>query len=253
MTQSIRRENIPDPEWQARVQLAACYRILHRLRMTDTVNTHVAVRLPGREDRFLLNPYGLLFDEIRASNLVTVDRDGRVVGPQRSDVNAAGFSIHGAVFRARPDVVCSLHTHTRAGVAVSTLRCGLLPISQFAFYFKDRVGYHSYRHFGGSDDDCAALGADLGSNIALIMENHGLLTVGRSIPEAFLLTYYLDKACDIQIAAQGTGAELIVPPEAEMAAIAQEVDSGFSGKPFGVPEWEALTRQLDREDPSYAD
>jgi len=220
--------------------------------MTDTVNTHVAARLPGREDRFLLNPYGLLFDEIRASNLVTVDREGHGVGPS-SDVNAAGFSIHGAVFRARPDVVCSLHTHTRAGVAVSTMRCGLLPISQFAFYFKDRVGYHSYRHFGGSDDDCTVLGADLGSNIALIMENHGLLTVGRSIPEAFLLTYYLDKACDIQIAAQGTGADLIFPAEAEMAAMAQEVDSGFGGKPFGVPEWEALIRQLDREDPSYAD
>jgi len=252
MTQSFQRRDIPDPEWQVRVQLAACYRILHRLRMTDTVNTHVAARLPGREDRFLLNPYGLLFDEIRASNLVTVDREGHGVGPS-SDVNAAGFSIHGAVFRARPDVVCSLHTHTRAGVAVSTMRCGLLPISQFAFYFKDRVGYHSYRYFGGSDDDCTVLGADLGSNIALIMENHGLLTVGRSIPEAFLLTYYLDKACDIQIAAQGTGADLILPAEAAMAAMAQEVDSGFGGKPFGVPEWEALIRQLDREDPSYAD
>lgn len=252
MTQSFQRPDMTDAEWQVRVQLAACYRILHRLRMTDTINTHVAARLPGREDRFLLNPYGLLFDEIRASNLVAVDRDGRVVGP-RSDVNTAGFSIHGAVFRARADVVCSLHTHTRAGLAVSTLRCGLLPISQFAFYFKDRIGYHSYRHFGGSDDDCAALGADLGSNIALILENHGLLTVGRSIPEAFLLTYYLDKACDIQIAAQGTGAELIVPAESEMAAMAQEVDSGFGGKPFGVPEWEALIRQLDREDPSYAD
>jgi ribulose-5-phosphate 4-epimerase/fuculose-1-phosphate aldolase len=252
MTQSFQRQDIPDPEWQVRVQLAACYRILHRLRMTDTVNTHVAARLPGRDDRFLLNPYGLLFDEIRASNLVMVDRERHVVGPS-SDVNAAGFSIHGAVFRARPDVVCSLHTHTRAGVAVSTMRCGLLPISQFAFYFKDRVGYHSYRHFGGSDDDCTVLGADLGSNIALIMENHGLLTVGRSIQEAFLLTYYLDKACDIQIAAQGTGADLIVPAEAEMAAMAQEVDSGFGGKPFGVPEWEALIRQLDREDQSYAD
>ncbi len=252
MTQSVQRHNIPDSEWHVRVQLAACYRILHRLRMTDTVNTHIATRLPGREDRFLLNPYGLLFDEIRASNLVTVDREGQVVGP-RSDVNAAGFSIHGAVFSARPDVVCSLHTHTRAGVAVSALKCGLLPISQFAFYFTDRVGYHSYRHFGGSDDDCAALGADLGSNIALIMENHGSLTVGRSIPEAFLLTYYLDKACEIQIAAQGTGAELIIPAEAEMVAMAQEVDSGFGGRPFGVPEWSALIRQLDREDPSYAE
>ena len=196
MTGSVQRHDIPDAEWQVRVQLAACYRVLHRLRMTDTINTHIAARLPGREERFLLNPYGMLFDEIHASNLVTVDREGHVVGP-RSDVNAAGFSIYGAVFRARPDVVCSLHTHTRAGVAVSTLKCGLLPISQFAFYFKDQVGYHSYRHFGGSDDDCAALGADLGSNIALIMENHGLLTVGRSIPEAFLLTYYLDKACEI--------------------------------------------------------
>src|SRR5262249_20131863 len=107
--------------------------------------------------------------------------------------------------------------------------------------------------FGGSDDDCAALKADLGSNIALVMQNHGLLTVGRSIAEALLLTYYLDKACEIQIAAQGTGAELIIPADTDMAAMAQEVDSGFSGKPFGMPEWEALIRQLDREDPSYAE
>ena len=252
MNQNKARLQLSDAEWATRVQLAACYRILYRLRMTDTINTHIAARVPGVEDRFILNPYGLLFNEIRASNLVTVDAQGRNVGSQ-SNVNAAGFSIHGAIFKARPDVFCSLHTHTRAGVAVSMLKSGLLPASQFAFYFHKRIGYSAYRHFGGSDDDCRALGADLGKNIALVLENHGLLTVGSTIPEAFQLTYYLDKACDVQIAAQGTGGELIFPPEEEILAMAQEVDTGFGGKPFGVPEWEALVRELDRDDPSYAD
>ena len=252
MVHNVRRPDISDAEWEVRVQLAACYRILHRLRMTDTINTHIAARVPGREDRFLLNPYGLLFNEIQASNLVTVDYQGMEVESD-SNVNSAGFSIHGAVFRARPDVLCSLHTHTRAGVGVSTLNSGLLPISQFAFYFHKRIGYSAYRHFGGSDDDCRALAADLGNNIALILQNHGLLTVGRTIPEAFLLTYYLDKACEIQIAAQGTGAKLIVPAESEIVAMAGEVDNGFGGKPFGVPEWDALVRELNRDDPSYAE
>jgi ribulose-5-phosphate 4-epimerase/fuculose-1-phosphate aldolase len=252
MGQNVRRLDTSDAEWEARVHLAACYRILHRLKMTDTINTHIAARVPGREERFLLNPYGLLFNEICASNLVTVDYQGREID-SHSAVNSAGFSIHGAVFRARPDVFCSLHTHSRAGVAVSTLKSRLLPISQFAFYFHNRIGYSAYRHFGGSDDDCRALGADLSSNIALILQNHGLLTVGRTIPEAFLLTYYLDKACEIQIAAQGTGAELIVPADSEIVAMAKEVDSGFGGKPFGVPEWDALVRELDRDDPSYAE
>jgi ribulose-5-phosphate 4-epimerase/fuculose-1-phosphate aldolase len=252
MDQKLRRTAFSEAEWNARVELAACYRILHRFRMTDTINTHIAVRVQGVEDRFILNPYGLLFNEIRASNLVTVDLAGRAVGA-RSDVNAAGFSIHGAIFKARPDVGCSLHTHTRAGVAVSTLKSGLLPISQFAFYFHGRLGHSPYRHFGGSADDCRALGADLGRNSALILQNHGLLTVGRTVPEAFLLTYYLDKACEIQIAAQATGDDLIVPDEKEIALMAEEVETGFGGRPFGVPEWEALVRELDRDDPSYAE
>src|SRR5688572_26108705 len=247
MSQTARRLKPTDAEWQTRVELAACYRILHRLRMTDTINTHIAGRVPGHDDRFLINPYGLLFNEIKASNLVMVDREGKAIGSSYG-VNTAGFSIHGAVFKARPDVVCSLHTHTRAGVAVSALKSGLLPISQFAFYFHNRIGYSDYRHFGGTEDDCESLAADLGQNLALVLRNHGLLTLGRSIPEAFLLTYYLDKACEIQLAAQATGDELVVPDEKEIAVMADEVESGFAGRPWGEPEWEALTRELDRDD-----
>lgn len=252
MSQIARRLKPSDSEWETRVQLAACYRILHRLRMTDTINTHIAARVPGHDDRFIINAYGLLFNEIRASNLVEVDIEGRGVRSS-AGANSAGFAIHGAVFKARPDVVCSLHTHTRAGIVVSTLKSGLLPISQFAFYFHNRLGYTDYRHFGGSDNDCRILGADLGNNSALVLRNHGLLTVGRSIPEAFLLAYYLDKACEIQIAAQASGDELIVPDEREIRAMAKEVDDGFDGMAFGLREWEALTREIDREDPSYAE
>lgn len=233
-----------------RIDLAACYRILHMLRMTDTINTHIAVRIPGDGERFLINPYGRLFNEITASTLVAVDKAGR---PEAADtrVNTAGFAIHAAVFKARPDAVCSLHTHTKAGVALSALKCGLLPISQFALYFFERVGYFDYRHISAVDDDCADLGVALGGNGALILRNHGLLTVGRSIAEAFLLTYYLDKACDVQLAAQASGQELVIPPEEECRGMASEVDLGFAGMAFGAPEWTALTRQLDAIDPSY--
>jgi ribulose-5-phosphate 4-epimerase/fuculose-1-phosphate aldolase len=251
MRQDLRKPEYADAEWTTRVQLAACYRILHRLRMTDTINTHIAARITDGSGHFIINSYGLRFDEICASNLVKVDHRGRAMGSSAGDVNTAGFSIHSAVFGARSEIVCSLHTHTRAGVAVSALKCGLLPISQFAFYFHDRIGYSPYRHFGGSDDDCTGLAADLGSNFALILQNHGLLTVGRTIPEAFLLTYYLDKACDVQLAAQATGSELLIPDEREIKAMAEEVDTGFGGMAFGDREWDALVRDLDRVDPSY--
>lgn len=240
-----------DPEEAVRLQLAACYRLLHRLRMTDTINTHIAARVPGTADRFLINPYGLLFDEITASSLVAVDLAGRPLDGGSAEVNGAGFAIHRAVLQARPDVFCSLHTHTKAGVAVSALACGLRPISQFAFYFHNRIGYNDYRHVGDGPDDCAGIARDLGNHAALMLRNHGLLTVGRTIPEAFLLTYYLDKACDVQLAAQATGEALVEPPLAEVEAMAAEVDAGFGGMAFGEREWQALVRQLDRDDPSY--
>ena len=244
------RNATTDAERRTRKSLAACYRLLHRFRMTDTINTHIAARVPGAEDRFLINRYGLLFNEITASNLIAVDGAGRSF--DGGEANPAGFVIHRAVFRARADAMCSLHTHTRAGIARSILKCGLMPLSQFALYFHGRIGYSDYKHVSGKGDECEEMGRDLAGNSALVLRNHGLLTVGRSISEAWLLAYYLEKAADVQIAAMACGTELVRPADAEIAGMSKEVDEGFGGRPFGDREWEALVRELDREDPGYA-
>jgi ribulose-5-phosphate 4-epimerase/fuculose-1-phosphate aldolase len=241
-----------DAGWETRKALAACYRLLHRFRMTDTINTHIAARVPGAEDRFLINRYGLLFNEITASNLLAVDWEGNPLAQDKAGANPAGFAIHRAMFKARTDIACSLHTHTKAGVTLSTLKCGLLPLTQFSFIFHGHVGYNDYKHVTGAHDDCDGMGRDLGKNYALVLRNHGLLTVGRTIPEAFLLMYYLEKAADVQIAAMACGAELVQPPMSEVEGMSREVEDGFGGMPFGEREWTALVRELDRDDPSYA-
>ena len=176
-------------ERELRIQLAACYRLMARYAMTDLIYTHVSARLPGPEGHFLLNPFGLMFDEITASSLVKVDREGNVVGDSDWPVNRAGFVIHSAVLDGRADVVCALHTHTRAGVAVSTLECGLLPISQHSLQFYDRIAYHDYEGIACDLDERKRLIADLGDHDALVLRNHGLLTTGRSVGEAFLLMF----------------------------------------------------------------
>jgi ribulose-5-phosphate 4-epimerase/fuculose-1-phosphate aldolase len=237
-------------ERTARVELAACYRLIASYRMTDLVYTHISARIPGTE-HFLLNPFGFLFEEVCASNLVRVDAEGAVMEDTAYQVNPAGFTIHSAVHRARLDVGCVLHTHTRAGIAVSCMREGLLPLSQIAMQFHNRIAYHDYEGIALDLDERDRLARDLGQRKAMILRNHGLLTAGESVAEAFSLMFYLEKACEIQIAALSTGRELILPAPEVCEKVARQYED--DDEPAGTREWRALLRQLDRADPSYRD
>ncbi|MBE9178945.1 class II aldolase/adducin family protein [Oculatella sp. LEGE 06141] len=236
-------------ERELRIQLAAAYRLIDKFQMSDLIYTHISVRLPGPENHFLINPYGLLFREVTASSLVKVDLDGNIVGESEWPVNPAGFVIHSAIHSAREDLFCVVHTHTRYGMAVSALECGLLPISQFALQFYNRVAYHDYEGVSLDLDERSRLVNDLGDKKVMIMRNHGLLTAGRTIPEAFSLMFYLNRSCEVQITAQSSGAPLIIPsPDVcEHSAAQQNIDDVN----FGQLEWSALIRMLDREDSSY--
>ncbi|MCZ6627434.1 MAG: class II aldolase/adducin family protein, partial [SAR324 cluster bacterium] len=197
-------------EWEVRVNLAACYRLAVYFGMTDIIYTHITARVPGMEHHFLINPYGLLFEEVRASNLIKIDLDGNVLEETKYPINQAGYVIHSAVHGAREDVQSVVHNHTMAGVAVSAQKEGLLPISQTSLQFYGRVSYHDYEGPAQDTAECDRIVADLGENNTMILRNHGLLTAGRNIPEAFGLMVQLDKACQIQIAAQ-SGGELNIP------------------------------------------
>ncbi len=233
-----------------RTDLAACYRLMHKYAMTDLIYTHVSARLPGTDGHFLLNPYGLMFNEITASSLVEVDRDGNVVGDGPWGINWAGYVIHSAVLSGRPDINCVLHTHTRAGVAVSAMDCGLLSISQHAMEFHNRMAYHAYEGFAEDLDECARLIADLGDHNAMILRNHGLLTAAESVGEAFLRMFNLEQACAIQLDAQASGAPLVQPAEDVCEGAARQFENSSDNRPMS---WEALIRGLDNDDPSYRD
>lgn len=243
-------------ELRLRIELAACYRLIARFRMTDLVFTHISVRLPGPAHHFLINPYGLMFEEITASSLVKIDLDGRAVAPTRYRVNPAGFVIHSAIHAARADAQCVLHTHTRAGMAVSCLKDGLLPLNQMALQFYGRVGYHDYEGIAQKLDERERLVADLGDKDVMILRNHGLLSVGRTVPEAFLRMYYLERACEVQVTAQATGAGLVLPSP-EICAYTQrqyeDEDCDAADEDWIDLAWSALIRTLDREDPTYRD
>lgn len=240
-----------DPaEWELRCDLAAAYRLVARFGMDDLIYTHLSLRLPGPGDRFLINPYGWMFDEITASSLVVVDAAGEPVGGfADAAVNPAGFVIHSAVHRARADAHCVMHTHTIAGMAVAALECGLLPLNQMSIEFYDQLAHHPYE---GIADDLAErerLVADLGGRPAMILANHGLLTVGRTVAEAFYYMYYLEQSCRIQVAAMSTGAKLSLPsPEVSRHAAGQ---FGRGSPTKGQRPWAALRRRLDRETPDY--
>ncbi|MDR3496458.1 MAG: class II aldolase/adducin family protein [Ancalomicrobiaceae bacterium] len=224
-------------EWTVRCELAAIYRLLSHLHMSDLIYTHVSARLPGWRDRFLINRYGMLFHEIRASDLIEVDETGTAVNAApgaAAEVNAAGFNIHSAVHSGRPEVRFVIHTHTRAGAAVSCQRGGLLPISQQALMFHQKLGYHDYEGFALSLEERAQLIADLGSHNAMVMRNHGLLAVGRTAAEAFSRIYMLERACEIQIAAMAGGGDLVIPPAAVQARTASQAN------PEGQADWETL-------------
>lgn len=246
------REQVSDEEWQLRVDLAACYRLIALYGWDDLVFTHVSARVPGAEDHFLINAYGLLFEEMTASSLVKVDLNGDKVIDSPYPVNPAGFVIHSAVHEARPDVGCVLHTHTRAGVAVSAQAEGLQPISQTSLFAYATLAYHDYEGVALNDDEKPRLVADLGNRDALMLRNHGLLTTGPTIANAFLLMYVFETACQIQVMAQSSGGELVRVPQPIVEGIeqqAEQVTKGLGGQLI----WPGLLRKLDRQDPSYRD
>lgn len=241
----------PDRTRQTKVDLSACYRLIERFGMSDLVSTHISAKLPD-SDSILINTYGLLFNEVRASNLVTVGANAQVLEPHGATINPAGLLIHSAIHGARPDAMCVLHTHSAAGAAVSCQADGLLPISQHALQFYERIGYHDYQGIALLAREQQGLIDDLGNNRAMILRNHGLLTVGRTIAEAFVLMFNLDRACAIQVRAQAGGARLVHPPE-DICRLTAEQHENFGASPPGEIEWAALLRELDRVAPDYKD
>jgi ribulose-5-phosphate 4-epimerase/fuculose-1-phosphate aldolase len=255
----LSEKTVPSVEWRLRQELAACYRLLAHFRLTDLIYTHCTVRVPGPEHRYLINPYGLMWEEITASNLVLLDRDGTPVGAGKPYVNLAGFVIHGAVHNSRADAQCIVHTHTRAGCAVAAQRDGLLPINQIALEFYGRVAYHDYEGISYDLDEQQRLVRSLGEQPVMMMRNHGLLAVGRTVAEAFLRMYYLEKACEIQVAAQSGGQPLIIPTDEICRRAERQFNAAAPTGPAHLVAdpnelnlaWDALVRMLDRIDPSY--
>jgi ribulose-5-phosphate 4-epimerase/fuculose-1-phosphate aldolase len=247
------RERVSKEEWQVRVDLAAAYQLAALFKWTDLIYTHFSARVPGSED-FLINAYGLMFDEISASNLVKIDHRGEVLDdPTGLGYNAAGFVIHGCVHEARPEINCVIHTHTRAGVGVSAMKCGLLPISQHAMRVQREVSYHDYEGIALEMDERARLAADLGkSSKAMILRNHGLLTLGETVREAFELMYYLDCACQIQVDACAGGMENVLLMS-QRAAETTAQQFGRLDRPSTYKDWPALLRLLDRRGIRYAE
>ena len=244
---------VSEAEWRLRVDLAACYRLVARYGWSDLIFTHISAKLPGGDDgrhEFLINPYGLMFDEITASSLVKIDAQGNKLQDTPFPVNPAGFVIHAAVHAARPEAGCVLHTHTRAGVAVSAQAGGLLPISQQSTFVLASLAYHDYEGVAFRPDEGPRLQADLGHKNFLCLRNHGLLTVGRTIADAFLSMYTFESACQIQISAQAGGGPLTLIPQPIIDGVAEalRVQTGGQGGAF---VWPSLLRELARQSPGY--
>lgn len=243
------KDQVSPAEWALRVELAACYRLAALYGWSDLVFTHISARLPGPEHVFLINPYGLMFEEITASSLVKVDQHCNKLLDSPFPVNPAGFVIHSAVHEVREDAACVLHTHTRAGVAVSAQRCGVLPISQQSTFVLASLGYHDYEGVALRDAEKPRLQADLGRANFLMLRNHGLLVVGKSIADAFLSMYIFESTCQIQLSAQAGGELVHVNPAIiDGVAEAGRVQTGGMGGAF---VWPSLIRKLDRVDQSY--
>jgi ribulose-5-phosphate 4-epimerase/fuculose-1-phosphate aldolase len=236
-------------EWQLRCDLAACYRLVAAYGWSDLVFTHISARIPGPEHQFLINPYGLMFDEITASSLVKVDQECRKLSDSPFPVNPAGFVIHSAIHQVRDDAGCVLHTHSRAGVAVSAQKCGVLPVSQQSTLVLTSLAYHDYEGVALRDDEKPRLQADLGGASFLMLRNHGLLTVGRTIPDAFLNMYFFENTCRIQIDAQA-GGDLVQVNPAILQGMVEVVKTATAGMGAALA-WPALLRKLDRSDPGY--
>ena len=250
--QTALRNRVSKEEWEVRVDLAACYRLAAHFRLTDLIYTHISARVPGTHENFLINAYGQLFDEITASSLVKVTLGGDIVDDETGlGINPAGYVIHSAIHGARHDVGCVMHTHTGAGLAVAAQRQGLLPLTQHAMRFWDCLSYHDYEGVALDMDECQRLIHDLGANGAMILRNHGLLTCGATVAQAFDAMYYLERACQAQIGAMAGGAELNIPPPDVAAKVARQFKRPARTAPDNA--WAALLRMLDRADPSYRD
>ncbi len=247
-----KKEEVSAEEWQLRVDLAAAYRLIALYGWDDLIFTHLSARIPGDEHHFLINPYGMMFEEITASSLVRVDQDGNKLNPDDFDINPAGFTIHSAIHAVREDALCVMHTHTTAGVAVSAQQDGLLPLSQQSLFPLSNLAYHDYEGVALREDEKARLQKDLGSNNFMILRNHGLLTTGGSIADAFLGMYILQKACEVQIQALAGNRAMTPIPDGIVDTIRQQseqVTRGMGGK----LAWPGLLRKLDRVNPGFRD
>ena len=247
-----RPDHVSEAEWQARVDLAACYRLVALHGWSDLVFTHITARVPGQQQQLLINPFGMLFDEITASSLVKIDYDGNKLDDSPSMINPAGLLIHSAVHAGRHDAACVVHVHTLNGVAVSARKEGVLPISQQSMFVLASLGYHGYEGVALNPDEKTRLVDDLGDKTFLMLRNHGLLTTGASVADAFLAMYVFEAACAIQVRAGHDRAGLIeIPPQ--LIAGAQQQAKLVSKSLGGQLAWPGLLRQLDRLDPSYRD
>jgi len=244
------RSQVTREEWDRRVDLAAAYRLVDLYGMSEMSANHISTRVPGEEGAFLINPYGMLYDQMHASCFIKIDLEGNVLfNPTEYDVNKAGYVIHSAIHEARHDVDCVIHTHTVAGMAVSAMKCGLLPLAQTSMRFA-KIGYHDYEGVAVNAAEKKSLVRDLGDHAGMILRNHGLLVVGASIAEAFYNIFKLERACQVQVMALSCNTELAMPPK-------KVVDDSYrmylpqTRRPFGVLEWPALLKKLDRIDPSF--
>ncbi|QGZ64661.1 class II aldolase/adducin family protein [Paraburkholderia acidisoli] len=248
------QEQCTEAEWQMRVDLAACYRLIALYGMSDMAANHISARVPGEEGAYLINAYGMLYEEVTASSLIKIDIAGNILGKPLFvgadyGINRAGYVIHGAIHEAKPELTCVIHTHSWPGMAVSSLKCGLLPLTQTAMRFY-QIGYHDYCGVVLDTSERESLVRDLGENNALILRNHGLLTVGKTIPEAFNAMHRLELSCKAQLAAMACHTELNPVPR----EVLEETYMNYqpqTRRPYGLMEWPALLRKLDRLDASY--
>lgn len=247
-----KKDSVSAEEWQLRVDLAAAYRLIALYGWDDLIFTHISARIPGDEHHFLINPYGLMFEEITASSLVRVDQEANKINPDDFDINPAGFTIHSAIHAVRDDAECVMHTHTAAGVAVSAQKDGLLPLSQQSLFPLASLAYHDYEGVALRADEKARLQKDLGTANSMILRNHGLLTVGKSIANAFLGMYILQRACEVQIGALSGNRELTPIPGGIVDTIKQQASQVTKGQ-GGNLAWPGLLRKLDRTNPGFRD
>lgn len=250
--ESTVRDQVSPQEWQARVDLAAAYRLVAHYDWDDLIFTHISARVPGADHHFLLNPYGMMFDEVTASSLVKVDLAGNIVMKSPYAINPAGFTIHSAVHAAREDALCVMHLHTENGIAVSAQTKGLLPISQQSLFVLASLAYHDYEGLALNAEEKPRLVADLGDKIYMILRNHGLLTVGKTVAETFLAMFILERACRIQILAQSGGVELQSVQDTIIDRVAMQLKVVTMGQGAELA-WPGLLRKLDKIDPSFRD